>query len=115
APAGPCQLPAVAGKARAELWLGRLFPGPQRGTPELAAKAAHGAPCLRGPTIRVGLQAGRGMTKKAFKWIGIALAVFVLASLLSLYAYGRFAERARGPVVTALPLAPADTAIDRAV
>lgn len=55
------------------------------------------------------------MAKKAFKWIGIALAVLVLASLLSLYAYGRFAERARGPVVTALPLAAADTAIDRAV
>jgi len=55
------------------------------------------------------------MARKAFKWIGIGLAVFVLASLLSLYAYGRFAERARGPVVTALPLAEAETAIDRTV
>ena len=34
--------------------------------------------------------------KKKLKWIGIALAAFVAASLLSLYAYGRFAERARG-------------------
>ena len=55
------------------------------------------------------------MAKKAFKWIGIALAVFVLASLLSLYAYGRFAESARGPASSALPLEDAATAIDRAV
>lgn len=55
------------------------------------------------------------MAKKAFKWIGIALLAFALASVLSLYAYGRFAERARGPVVEALPLAPAATPIDRAV
>src|SRR5690606_39065564 len=33
----------------------------------------------------------------------------------SLYAYGRFAERARGPVVPALRLAEAETAIDRVV
>ncbi len=54
------------------------------------------------------------MKKKALKWACIALVVFVAASLLSLYAYGRFAEGARGPEVQALPLAM-DTPIDRAV
>lgn len=47
--------------------------------------------------------------------IGIALAAFVLASLLSLYAYGRFAERARGEPGHALPVAGVQTPIDRIV
>lgn len=55
------------------------------------------------------------MAKKAFKWIGIVLAVFVAASLLSLYAYGRFAENARGPAAHALDVQPAATALDRAI
>ena len=55
------------------------------------------------------------MAKKAFKWIGVALAVFVAASLLSLYGYGRFAERARGPDARALDVQPAATALDRAI
>ena len=48
-------------------------------------------------------------------WIGIALAAFVLASLLSLYAYGRFAEDARGAPGHALPVAGEPTPIDRIV
>jgi len=54
------------------------------------------------------------MAGRACKWIGIGLALLALASLLSLLAYGRFAEGARGPESQAL--APGDdTAIDRAV
>ncbi len=45
-------------------------------------------------------------------WIGIALAAFAAASLLSLYAYGRFAESARGPEGHALPVAGDPTPID---
>ena len=48
-------------------------------------------------------------------WIGIALAAFVVASLLSLYAYGRFAESARGPQGHALPVAGEPTPVDRVV
>lgn len=55
------------------------------------------------------------MAKKAFKWVGIALAAFALASLLSLYAYGRFAERVRGPQSHVLEVRAADTPLDRAV
>jgi len=57
----------------------------------------------------------KAKAKKVLKWLALGLAVFAMASLLSLYAYGRFAERARGEVVMALPLADAQTAIDRAV
>ena len=53
--------------------------------------------------------------KKKLKWIGIALAAFVAASLLSLYAYGRFAERARGPAAYAMDVQPAGTPLDRAI
>ncbi|HBK47125.1 MAG TPA: phospholipase D family protein, partial [Xanthomonadaceae bacterium] len=53
--------------------------------------------------------------KKLLKWIGLALASLALVSLLSLYAYGRFAERTRGPASQALPVAAAATPIDRAV
>jgi len=55
------------------------------------------------------------MKRKTFMWIGIALAGFVVASLFSLYAYGRFAENARGAEGHALPVAGAPTAIDRLV
>ncbi|MCD7099726.1 phospholipase D family protein [Stenotrophomonas sp. MMGLT7] len=53
--------------------------------------------------------------KKALKWIGLAFALLALASLLSLYGYGRFAERARGVESRALPPAADATPIDRAV
>lgn len=53
--------------------------------------------------------------KKKLKWIGIALVAFVAASLLSLYAYGRFAERARGPAAYAMDVQPAGTPLDRAI
>ncbi|KAF1688108.1 phospholipase D family protein [Pseudoxanthomonas broegbernensis] len=55
------------------------------------------------------------MKKKVFKWIGLAAVLFVAASLLSLYAYGRFAERARGPASHALDVQPAGTPLDRAI
>src|SRR5690606_39310660 len=57
----------------------------------------------------------KAKAKKVLKWGGIGLAAFALASVLSLYAYGRFAESARGEVVMALPLADDQTRIDRAV
>ncbi|WP_218569449.1 phospholipase D family protein [Pseudomonas sp. Hp2] len=52
--------------------------------------------------------------KKKLKWAGAALLLFALASLASLYGYGRFAERARGPASQALPAAD-DSPIDRVV
>lgn len=55
------------------------------------------------------------MKRKVFMGIGIALAALVVASLLSLYAYGRFAERARGAPGHALPVAGVETPIDRIV
>ena len=48
-------------------------------------------------------------------WIVIGVVAFVIASLLSLYAYGRFAEDAMGPPGHALPLDGPATAIDRAM
>src|SRR5690606_31490088 len=58
---------------------------------------------------------GTTMGSRALKWIGIALAVFTAASLLSLYAYGRFAERVRGPQSHALELQVNGTVLDRAI
>lgn len=48
-------------------------------------------------------------------WIVVAVVAFAVASLLSLYAYGRFAERARGPHSHALPIAGPPSDIDRAL
>src|SRR5690606_747891 len=62
-----------------------------------------------------GWGAMKAKAKKVLKWLSIGLAVFALASVLSLYFYGRFAESARGGVVMALPLAGDQTPIDRAV
>ncbi|MCA0198091.1 MAG: phospholipase D family protein [Proteobacteria bacterium] len=53
------------------------------------------------------------MKRKPLMWIVIVLVAFAAASLLSLYAYGRFAERARGPQGHALPIAGEPTEIDR--
>ncbi|WP_369980460.1 phospholipase D family protein [Xanthomonas bundabergensis] len=53
--------------------------------------------------------------KKALKWSGIALAACVLASMATLYGYGRFAERAQGPASHALPATALQTPIDRVV
>ena len=53
------------------------------------------------------------MKRKTLMWMVIVLAAFAVASLLSLYAYGRFAERARGAPGHALPVAGEPTEIDR--
>lgn len=55
------------------------------------------------------------MTRRTVKWIAIVLVAFVLASLAALWSYGRFAERVRGPVGHALPVAAAATVVDRTV
>ncbi|HEY0332620.1 MAG TPA: phospholipase D family protein [Stenotrophomonas sp.] len=55
------------------------------------------------------------MTRKTVKWVAIALLCLVLASLAALWSYGRFADRARGPASTALPVQAAATPIDRAL
>ncbi|MCC4621684.1 phospholipase D family protein [Xanthomonas cassavae CFBP 4642] len=56
------------------------------------------------------------MTKRnVFKWIGIGMLVLVLGSVLSLYGYGRFADRQRGQVSHALPATAVVTAIDKVV
>ena len=48
-------------------------------------------------------------------WILIGVASFAIASLLSLYAYGRFAEHARGEPSHALPVAGEPTTLDLAL
>jgi putative cardiolipin synthase len=45
--------------------------------------------------------------------IALLLAAFALASFLAVWSYGRFARRARGTPSTALPVAAADTLLDR--
>ncbi|WDI92491.1 phospholipase D family protein [Xanthomonas campestris] len=56
------------------------------------------------------------MTKrKIFKWVGIGVLVLALGSVLSLYGYGRFADRERGPASHALPVAAQATPIDQVV
>ena len=49
------------------------------------------------------------------RWMGIALLVLALASMLALHSYGRFADRSRGVPGQALPLAHGGTPLDRAV
>lgn len=55
------------------------------------------------------------MKGKARMWIVIGVVSFAIASVLSLYAYGRFAERARGAPSHALPVVGEPTEIDRVV
>jgi len=45
----------------------------------------------------------------------VVVALLVIAALLILYSYGRFAARARGPNSTALPLQDDQTILDRAI
>lgn len=52
---------------------------------------------------------------RKLRWIAVALLVFAAASLLALYSYGRFAERARGEPSQALSPAGSATALDRAI
>jgi putative cardiolipin synthase len=52
---------------------------------------------------------------RRLKWLGIAVAVFVLASLLSLWSYGRFARHARGAPAHALAVAADATPLDRLI
>ena len=48
-------------------------------------------------------------------WMLIVAALFVLASAIALYSYGRFAKRARGAPSRALVPGTEETALDRAV
>jgi len=52
---------------------------------------------------------------RRLKWLGIAVAGFVLASLLSLWSYGRFARHAQGAPGHALPVAAGATLLDRRI
>ena len=54
------------------------------------------------------------MTRR-LKWLGLAVLAFALASLLSLWSYGRFARQAQGAPGHALPVAANATALDRLV
>lgn len=54
------------------------------------------------------------MTRK-LRWVAIVVLALVAASLLSVYSYGRFAERARGAPSHALAADRVDTALDRAI
>ena len=54
------------------------------------------------------------MTRK-LRWIGIAVLVLAAASLLSLYSYGRFAQRARGAPSQAIAATVVETPLDRAI
>lgn len=53
--------------------------------------------------------------RKALKILLVLALVLGTASLVSLYAYGRFVEQARGAPGHALPVQPAATAMDRAI
>lgn len=53
--------------------------------------------------------------RKIFKAIAIGVLILVLGSVLSLYGYGRFADRQRGAVSHALPATAIATPIDRVV
>ena len=52
---------------------------------------------------------------RKLRWLGIAILVLALASMLALYSYGRFADRSRGAPSQALPVAQAGTPLDRVV
>ncbi len=52
---------------------------------------------------------------RKLRWVAMALVVLALASLLALYSYGRFAERARGEPGHALPVQASGTGLDRAI
>jgi putative cardiolipin synthase len=54
------------------------------------------------------------MTRK-LRWIGIAVAVLIVASALSVFSYGRFARHARGAPSTAVAADRIETTIDRAI
>ncbi len=59
---------------------------------------------------------GPTVTKRnVFKWFGIGMLVLVVGSVLSLYGYGRFADRQRGTMSHALPATAMVTPIDQAV
>ncbi|WP_062356707.1 phospholipase D family protein [Pseudoxanthomonas mexicana] len=53
--------------------------------------------------------------RKWLRRLGIVVLMMVVGSGVALYSYGRFAEGARGPASSALPVAPTATALDRAV
>lgn len=54
------------------------------------------------------------MTRK-LRWVAIAVVMFMAASLLSVYSYGRFAERARGAPSHAIAADRVETPLDRAI
>ena len=54
------------------------------------------------------------MTRK-LRWIGLAVLLLATASLLSVYSYGRFAQRARGAPSQAIPAVVVETPLDRAI
>ena len=54
------------------------------------------------------------MTRK-LRWVAFAVLALVAASLLSVYSYGRFAERARGAPSQAIAADRIETVLDRAV
>ena len=55
------------------------------------------------------------MMARKLKWLAVAGLLFALASLLSLWSYGRFARHAQGAPGHALPVASAATPLDRLV
>ena len=54
------------------------------------------------------------MTRK-LRWIGLAVLILAVASLLSLYSYGRFAQRARGAPSQAIEATAVQTPLDRVI
>ncbi|WP_396615303.1 phospholipase D family protein [Lysobacter soli] len=54
------------------------------------------------------------MTRK-LRWIGLAVFLLAAASLLSLYSYGRFAQRARGAPSQAIAATAVQTPLDRVI
>ncbi len=52
---------------------------------------------------------------RKFRLLGLILLMLVIASLVSLYSYGRFAARVQGPPSQALPVAADATVLDRGI
>ncbi|MBD9379307.1 phospholipase D family protein [Pseudoxanthomonas sp. PXM04] len=55
------------------------------------------------------------MMARKLRLLGLILLTLVIASLVSLYSYGRFAARVHGPATQALPIAANATTLDRAI
>src|SRR5688572_30842335 len=67
-----------------------------------------------GPRLPIRVTTGNTMTRK-LRWVGITVAVLLVASALSVFSYGRFAHHARGAPSQAIAADRVETPVDRAI